>query len=429
MPRTSPRRSTTRLTRRGWYFVALAAVFFVVAYSSGSTTLLYAASFLGVLIVAAALLVRLRRLRLSVVRTFSPVVVPAGSPVDVELSVTNVSLAASGPATWADRIPWNPGTAGPGQLPALAAALPGRVTSATTARLSYTLRPPTRGIYTIGPLEVEYADPFGLSTGRASLAGVQSLVVVPATVSFGEGGPSIVSGDGSARLIQRRTTGSDDDLMTREYRSGDALRRVHWRASARHGELMVRQEEQRTFPEARVLLDTRSDGYADVWAELGGEEGGKSAFEWAVRMIASLGVHLHRSGFRVQLLETGHPQIAALGDINQGSGQDLEFLVSLAALELSPAPPPSVGTDGMNRADGAPGPIFAVLSISDPDTLRWIMAQRRPRELGVAFIVGRGTDHVLETLGNAGWICVPVGTADDPALAWSSIARFSAAVS
>ena len=45
--------------------------------------------------------------------------------------------------------------------------------------------------------------------------------------------------------------------MTREYRHGDPMRRVHWAATARHGELMVRQEESVTTPEATIILDQR----------------------------------------------------------------------------------------------------------------------------------------------------------------------------
>ncbi|MEJ1229582.1 MAG: DUF58 domain-containing protein [Galbitalea sp.] len=85
--------------------------------------------------------------------------------------------------------------------------------------------------------------------------------------------------------------------MTREYRTGDALRRVHWRASARHGELMVRQEEQRSYPEARIILDTRTDGYGGTISSFEFHDSGFTWFEWAITMVASIGVHLHPLGF------------------------------------------------------------------------------------------------------------------------------------
>jgi hypothetical protein len=219
--------------------------------------------------------------------------------------------------------------------------------------------------------------------------------------------------------------GNDDDLMTREYRTGDALRRVHWRASARHGELMVRQEEQRSYPEARLLLDTRLDGYGGQLAEFGVHDRGFTWFEWAITMIASLGVHLHRSGFLVQILETGQRQIAPLGDANQGSGQDVEFLLSLAGVRLT-EPRRFVSDPGDDRAQRVLGPIFAVIAEPSEETLRWMITQRRPYETGVAFVVDTGNPFIWEALTDAGWICVPVTDTDDPAQVWAGVAGYAA---
>ncbi|MDQ1555121.1 MAG: hypothetical protein QOI02_123 [Actinomycetota bacterium] len=411
----------TRLTLRGWCFLAAAVMIAVFAYSAGLSELLYAACFLAVLPVVALVLARLRRMRLTVVRTFTPRVVSAGSPAVVDIEVTNQSRTASPAGTWADRIPWAPGTAGPGILPSLSAMVPHYATEGAATRLSYTLRPPARGVYDIGPLEVESIDPFSLGRGHASLGGVQQLFVIPTVVPFGEGGPMIVAGDGNARLVQRHVSGNDDDLMTREYRSGDALRRVHWRASARHGELMVRQEEQRTYPEARLLIDTVRSGYDDALTDAGFTAADSYAFEWAVKMLASLGVHLHRAGFRVQVIETGAGQVSALGDANSGGGQDHEFLLSLASLRLTDAIP----TEQRAERTDAPGPIFAILADPDPRTADWIAGQRHGSEIGIAFIVGGRFEEAHQRLSDWGWICVPVRDDEDPALAWASVSRFA----
>ena len=62
------------------------------------------------------------------------------------------------------------------------------------------------------------------------------------------------SGDSRARSV---AVHGEDDAPTREYRHGDDLRRVHWRSTARVGELMVRREEQPWESRATVVLDTR----------------------------------------------------------------------------------------------------------------------------------------------------------------------------
>ncbi len=163
------------------------------------------------------------------------------------------------------------------------------------------------------------------------------IVVVPEVVELPPGGPTLADGEGTAQLVQRRVTGNDDDLTTREYRPGDALRRVHWRASARHGELMVRQEEHRSHPDARIVIDTRQSGYPDAVPDPGDSwspTAHSEAFEWVVRMTASLGSHLEASGFRVLIEETAVPQVEPLGERWQGGRRSEGFLTSLAAVRL-----------------------------------------------------------------------------------------------
>jgi uncharacterized protein (DUF58 family) len=292
-------------------------------------------------------------------------------------------------------------------------------------RLAYTLRPPVRGVYDIGPLAVEYTDPFGLCVSRVTVGVRQSLYVVPAISPLAENGPIFIAGDGTARLTQRAATGSDDDLMTREYRSGDALRRVHWRASARYGELMVRQEEQRSVPEARLLIDTRRDGYGDTLSDFGVEDDGYRWFEWAIRMLASAGVRLHQSGFLVQVMETGARQIAPLGDASQGSGQDVEFLLSLAGLRLSEPSAGGLGAPSEERNRSAVGPIIAIVASPSAESLAWIIAQRRPYESGLAFVIDTGSPAVAHAMEDAGWNCILVADTDDPAAVWSRNASFT----
>ncbi len=73
-------------------------------------------------------------------------------------------------------------------------------------------------------------------------------------------------------------------MIPRGYRYGDDLRRVHWRSTARYGELMVRREEQPQRARCTVLLDTRVVAYEGA--------GPDSAFEWAVSGAASVLVHM-----------------------------------------------------------------------------------------------------------------------------------------
>ena len=154
--------------------------------------------------------------------------------------------------------------------------------------LSYPVRSDLRGRFTIGPLQVRIADPFGLVELARSFPSTTTLVVTPQVMPLP---PARLTGE----LVGRRrrpapgsAAAGEDDVVARAYRDGDELRRVHWRSTARYGELMVRREEQRWRNRATVLLDTRRDAHRGP--------GRVPSFEFAVSAAASIGVHLAREG-------------------------------------------------------------------------------------------------------------------------------------
>ena len=116
----------------------------------------------------------------------------------------------------------------------------------------------------------------------------------------------------------------DDDVIPRAYRNGDELRRVHWRSTARYGELMVRREEQRWQDRAVLLLDSRRGAHTG--------SGPSSSFEFAVSAAASIGVHLARQGLDGHLLTDSGPLagstmfedvlLDALSVVNQSRNHD-----------------------------------------------------------------------------------------------------------
>jgi len=405
------------ITWRGVVALSVGILALVLAYVIGRTEYLVAAVFALLLPLGGLLYVRLRRPKLEVVRLFSPPVVSVGGTAQVTVRITNLGVRATTPIAWEDALPWEEEgtsrTAGP--------ITPGR---RHTRVATYDLHPPRRGLYAVGPFVVEHEDPFGFATATLALGAPDRLVVVPAVSSLSDGGPSLTDGEGEAQLIQRRVTGNDDDLSTREYRPGDALRRVHWRASARHGELMVRQEEQRSHPDARILVDTRRAGYPDAVADRGfswGADWASDSFEWVVRMVASLGLHLEQSGFRVQVDETGYQQIDPIEEVREARRAE-SFLTSLAGVQLIDQAmatlSPFTGADGR-------GPVFAVLGDPEESVIDWLAKRRAAGDAGYAFLV-EPRAWTAERMREAGWTVVEARATDDPAAAWRAAA--SAAV-
>jgi uncharacterized protein (DUF58 family) len=412
MPREGWHRRLGGFTPRGLTLLACALVLAIAAYSIGNGQLLFVACLLAALVGIGLLLVRFRSPQLSATRRFSHDVIAVGSPVTVSIEVANESIGRSAAATWRDTLPWPPGSTEPEALAPLPSA---RYSSRGTTRLDHVLHPPQRGVVEIGPLVVERIDPFGLTRRRVSLGEPRQLIVAPRVTPLAGSGFSLAGGDGSVSASRHNSAGNTDDLMTREYRRGDALRRVHWRATARHGDLMVRQEEESSFPTARIIVDTRAGGYeAD------------DAFEWALGMVASLGVHLVGAGFLLQLRETAPAQLVAPTESGGGTGHDVDFLESLARAGLVPD---GRGDASVPASDlDIRGPVFAVLSRPSADSLRWIAGQRARGEHGVALVIDLPGSAAAETLARAGWQCIAVRATDDPAEVWAAAIDDEAAV-
>ncbi len=166
--------------------------------------------------------------------------------------------------------------------------------------VNYTIVPSARGAYELGPLRVRCSDPFGLAASNQEFPMTTQLIVTPRIEPLPTlrlpGGAGLSSGDSQAQAVA--ITGNDD-IAVREYRHGDDLRRVHWKASAHRGELMVRREEQPWENSAAILLDVRRGAHRG--------EGDHSSFEWMVNAAASATVRLARDGMAPRLV-TAHAE-------------------------------------------------------------------------------------------------------------------------
>ena len=124
-------------------------------------------------------------------------------------------------------------------------------------RAAYRLPTERRGIAEIGPLEVVVGDPFGLATSSTIAAPHTELTVFPrideiVPVPHTSGDDPHAGADHPSALGR---TG-EDFYALRPYVVGDDLRRVHWRSTARHDELMVKMFPDRfTATAAKAVID------------------------------------------------------------------------------------------------------------------------------------------------------------------------------
>ena len=265
-------------TTRGRAFVAAGAAAGMLGLGLGQRTLLSIGGVLIILPVLSVLAASRTRYRITWARAITPARVPAGHTASVSIQLDNVSRLPTGLLLAEDTVPYSIGSRPRFILD--------RIEPGGTRRLSYPIQPDHRGKFAIGPLHVRVADAFGLAKVGSTAAPPVTLVVTPAVTALPHTAlAGSWLGEGDARASTAAAAG-EDDVVPRAYRDGDDLRRVHWRSTARYGELMVRREEQRWRNRAVLFLDTRLGAH--------GGRGPASSFEYAVSAAASIGVHLAR---------------------------------------------------------------------------------------------------------------------------------------
>jgi uncharacterized protein (DUF58 family) len=359
------RAALSGLTTRGRCLLAAGVAAALCGVALGERDLLRVAVFLVALPLVAAAVVARTRFRLSCTRDLTPARVPAGQPATARLQLENVSFLPTGLLLLEDEVPYTLGG-----RPRFTVD---RIGPGLHRTVQYPIRSDARGRYRIGPLRLRLADPFGLVELTRSFTAVDTLTVVPAVQALPAvrlGGAWESGGESVSRSVAIR---GDDDAATREYNTGDDLRKVHWRSTARAGKLMVRREERPWQARATLLLDTRGDAHRG--------EGPGSSFEWAVSAAASIGTHAGQRGYSLRLLTDGG-LVAGGADLSDGG----VLLDQLAEVQPSRHRGLDAVTGPLRGAEGL-GTLIVVAGILGPQEAALLASTRSPSEVSVAVLV------------------------------------------
>ncbi|HEO71520.1 MAG TPA: DUF58 domain-containing protein, partial [Candidatus Hydrogenedentes bacterium] len=177
-----------------------------------------------------------------------------------------------------------------GEHTRLAVLMPGR-----SVELCYRLRFPRRGYHRVGPVVLESGDLFGLQK-RFKTGEQQDYVSVLPTVAYIETfNVSARRPQGPVRISNRVYEDPTRIAGIREYAPGDPMRRVHWKLTARTGELFVKTHEPATVVGGTLVLDFSREAYQPG-------EGRERLLELAVTTTASISYLLQMSGEQVGML-------------------------------------------------------------------------------------------------------------------------------
>lgn len=401
------------LTVRGTGAGVLAVACFVVANEVGIVELMYFGLLLIAVLGASVASLYLSRRSDSVTRSLSSDVATVGQDSLVTVHVGVRTALPTAPGTWRDAMPRGLSAAATGVFPALGSGLRG---TERVVQLAYTVTGARRGIHSIGPLHVTSTDPFGLAR-RTTVFGERTPVTVappvidlPALNDFaGEAGGTLHTADN--QLGQ-----GADNLIARPYVPGDSMRRIHWRSTAHRDELMVRQEEQESTPEATVVLDRAVLRFSVEAMQAPGSDPG---FEAAVSTCVSVVTRLVHDGYAVEVIDSDGSPLAER--IDGGDTAEVEALVSRFA-GVTARRDDHLGNLARVFAGVMTGPVVLIVGRFDPADAEAVAPVASHSTLAVLLAVTPVAD-ALERAGELGWHTAVVDPAGDLALAWAGAAE------
>jgi uncharacterized protein (DUF58 family) len=161
-----------------------------------------------------------------------------------------------------------------------------------------------RGTYRLGPVRLRTGDPFGLFTSEMLVGAPTGVVVFPRVVDlpFWRMPPSPV--DGTTPTRRRFEATSPVVSTVRPYVHGDAINRIHWLSSARHGELQVKEFDLEQTADLWILLDLDRAAHAGVGEGASVETAVSAAASIAIRTLAdNRAVAMLAASRRTQLMQ------------------------------------------------------------------------------------------------------------------------------
>jgi len=231
----------------------------------------------------------------------------------------------------------------------------------------YKLRCRRRGYYTLGPARLRGGDAFGFFPRERPLPATDHLIVYPRILPLGRVGMLARQPLGEMRANQPIFEDPSRTVGVREYRPADALKRIHWKASARRQQLQARVYEPTTT--LHTLLVLGLEGFSDTAGEA------EERFELAVTAVASLAHH-------------GFAQRQAVGLLVNGGLPDGGGCLCL---------PPAAGRDDLTRILEALACVAPAPARSLPELLLE-ESPKLPWGVSLALVVGRLDDVLLEAL-------------------------------
>lgn len=332
------------LTRQGVAVIVAGVVALGVGRVFGIIELYVIAAACFAAVVVAVVYVWARRPRVEADRWIHPSLLVAGDTGQVDLRLRHTGAITSSPFVLEEPVTRTMTEDHVARLPVPSLG------PRTTSTSGYRVPTSTRGVIRLGPLRLIVGDALGIARSTSIIVGTDDIVVAPRTLSIDM--PRLGRGPlGRALLDSARRLGPGDFHGLREYADGDEPRSIHWRASARSDDLMVKEYAVEGLHQCTVVFDASPSAH-----------GSTAHFEHGVTAAASLVHGAMQAGLTTRFVTAGGIDL-------RGPDVAATTLRVLAQIEPSDAPLPAFDTDMVD------GLVLLVVVTGTPHASTWRASQ------------------------------------------------------
>jgi uncharacterized protein (DUF58 family) len=286
-------RKSHRVQKYGWGIFLAAVMVLLSIFSAGF--FLYSAVVVTILLLLSMAMASTGLLSIDIHRSLPHREITLGEAIDTWLVVHNQKALPAFWIFWKDHIA--EGLDVEGVSCHYGTLLPDR-----KRELKYKLHSTRRGLFRVGPVVMESSGPFGLVRRFLVSRTVDFVTVLPPVVSIGKG---LALGQRPIHQVPRRRSIFEDPsrfMGVRDYRPGDSMRRIHWRATARSGNIQVKLFEPSVLTGVLLAVDMGPGSYPKTRTHPGKVD---PLLEFTVTAAASLGEYVLAGDQQVGLISNG----------------------------------------------------------------------------------------------------------------------------
>jgi uncharacterized protein (DUF58 family) len=282
-----------RMQKYGWGIFLAAVMVLLSVFSAGF--FLYSAVVVTILLLLSMAMASTSLLSIDILRSLPDREITLGEAIDAWLVVHNQKALPAFWIFWKDHI--DAGLDVEGVSCHYGTLLPAR-----KRELKYKLHSTRRGLFRVGPVVMESSGPFGLVRRFLVSRTVDFVTVLPPVVPIGKG---LAMGQRPIHQVPRRRSIFEDPsrfMGVRDYLPGDSMRRIHWRATARSGNIQVKLFEPSVLTGVLLAVDMGLGSYPQTRTN---PEKVDPLLEFTVTAAASLGEYVLAGDQQVGLISNG----------------------------------------------------------------------------------------------------------------------------